>query len=154
MLLQLLIAAAQGFTIRDVGWHNWGLRRNVDFRRTFHDFVILGASAWNWKPPQDPQWTQISAMSHWQSFIKSEQGIMHVLAGQELAKRAQGILHRVIPAFNEIVKLLQHPVQRDEAQEMRPFLRTDPREVPIFDQQSVSSRGPLLPGESCLGLLL
>ena len=73
---------------------------------------------------------------------------MHVLAGQELAKRAQGILHRVIPAFNEIVKLLQHPVQRDEAQEKRPFLRTDPREVPIFDQQSVSSRGPLLPGES------
>ena len=60
MLWQLLIAASQGFSIRDVGWHNWGLRRNVDFRRNFHDFVILDASAWNCRPPQDPQWTQIS----------------------------------------------------------------------------------------------
>ena len=32
ILLQLLIAASQGFSIRDVGWHNWGLRRNVDFK--------------------------------------------------------------------------------------------------------------------------
>ena len=94
MLLQLLIAASQGFTIRDVGWHNWGLGRNRDFRQTFHDTVILDASAWNWKPPQDPKWTQISAMSHWQSFIKSDQSIMHSLAGPDMAKRAQGIQSR------------------------------------------------------------
>ena len=45
-----VIAASQGFSIRDVGWHNWGLRGNVDFRRNFHDFVTLDASAWNWRP--------------------------------------------------------------------------------------------------------
>ena len=39
------------------------------------------------KPPQDPQWTQISALNNWQSFIKSSQGIMQVLAGKAHAAR-------------------------------------------------------------------
>ena len=101
MLLQVLIAASQGFSITDVGWHNWGFRRNADFRRNFHDL-----SAWNWRPPQDSQWTQISALNNWQSFIKSNQGIAQVLAGKDVAQRVRGILQqydrRVIPAFNEI----------------------------------------------------
>ena len=52
-----------------------------------------------------------------QSFIKSNQGIMQVLAGKDVAQRIRGILQqydrRVIPAFNEIIKLLQHPVQQE-----------------------------------------
>ena len=129
----------------------FGAMLTLNFKRNFHDFIILDASAWNWRPPQDPQWAQISALNNWQSFIKSNQGIMQVLAGKDVAQRVRGILQqydrRVIPAFNEIIKLLQHPVQQEKAEEMRPFLRTDSREVPIFDQHSVSSmdsQGPLL----------
>ena len=53
--------------------------RNRDFRQIFHGFVILDASAWNWKPPQGPKWTQISAMSHWQSFTRSDRSIIFLL---------------------------------------------------------------------------
>ena len=72
-----------------------------------------------------------------------------------MAKRAQRIIlqydRRVIPVFDEVIKLLRHPVQQDKAQEMRAFLCTDLREAPIFDQQSVSSmdaQGPLDAGAS------
>ena len=60
-----------------------------------------------------------------QSFIKSNQGIMQVLAGKDVAQRVRGMLQqydrRVIPAFIEIIKLLQHPVLQEKAEEMRPF---------------------------------
>ena len=72
ILLQLLVAASQGFAIRDVGWGNWGLRRNKDFSKSYHDFVVLDASAWVWTRPDHPSHTTISAMSKWESFIKTE----------------------------------------------------------------------------------
>ena len=122
MLWQLLIAASQGFSIRDVGWHNWGLRRNVDFRRNFHDFVILDASAWNCRPPQDPQWTQISTGRASSSPIRASCRFWQARTWH----KGSGACYkqydrRVIPAFIEIIKLLQHPVLQEKAEEMRPF---------------------------------
>ena len=62
---------------------------------------------------------------------------MHSLAGADMAKQAQDLIQqydrRVIPIFDEVIKLLAHPVQRDKAQEMRAFLRTNIREAPIFE---------------------
>ena len=40
----------------------------------------------------------------------------------------------MILIFDDIIGLLEHPVQREKAQEMRAFLRTVPSEVPLFDQ--------------------
>ena len=102
---------------------------------------------------QAQQWQLI--VSGWQSFIKSEKSIVLTLDGAEKTKWAQNIVQKhdrlVLTIFEDIIKLLEHTVQKDEAQEMRVFLRTGPREVPIFDQRFVSSldyQGCIDPGVS------